>query len=450
MNKVFQKLSLGLLSATLIAMSISTSATATAVHSCEVPPNMTGCDFSNQNLSGRDLSNANLSNANLTNTNLSNANLTNTNLSGANLVGVKSGSISGVPVNLIKSYKIIKGYLVGPAVNLTGADLTNANLAFANLTCMPRGENYSVMDCATISGAKLQGANLTNAKLSGLTSGPVIGTPRSLPTDYKLTKQFIVGPDLNLSGADLSNGDLTNMNLSGVNLDKAILTGATLTGVYSGGEWQDSRQRHISGTPKKLPVDWKLVGGYLLGPKANLSNANLSNKNLTGVNLSEAKLDFTDLSSTNLTRAKFKGAHGIGIISEKITGRPLSLPNHIKLTGGFLVGPDVIFAGKDLSSANFTGADLRRANLSRSIMKNTDFSDANLTDANLTRSDLTGANFANSNLNGAFLRYADLTGANVTGANLNAYMDYVVSSSLVGVPAKISTGWKIVKGVLTQ
>ena len=69
-------------------------------------------------------------------------------------------------------------------------------------------------------------------------------------------------------------------------------------------------------------------------------------------------------------------------------------------------GADLIKA--NLTRANLTGADLIKANLTR----------ANLTGANLTWADFTGANLTGANLTGANLTGADFTGANLTGANL--------------------------------
>ena len=47
----------------------------------------------------------------------------------------------------------------------------------------------------------------------------------------------------------------------------------------------------IIGTPSVLPSDWKLVGGYLIGPDADLLDADLTGANLTGADLSGADLN---------------------------------------------------------------------------------------------------------------------------------------------------------------
>ena len=94
--------------------------------------------------------------------------------------------------------------------------------------------------------------------------------------------------------------DLSNVNLNGINLTGIDLSGSNLTGVISGG---------IIGTPLALPINWKLINGYLIGPKANLSGANLTEANLTGANLSNANLTYVNLSNANLTDANLTGAN---------------------------------------------------------------------------------------------------------------------------------------------
>ena len=68
----------------------------------------------------------------------------------------------------------------------------------------------------------------------------------------------------------------------------------------------------------------------------------------------------------------------------------------------------------DLSGADLSGADLRRANLSGA-----DLSDADLRRANLRRADLSGADLRRANLSGAYLSDADLRRANLSGADLS-------------------------------
>jgi uncharacterized protein YjbI with pentapeptide repeats len=72
------------------------------------------------------------------------------------------------------------------------------------------------------------------------------------------------------------------------------LASSNLQGVSSGA---------INGTFAGLPAGWSVMGGYLIGPGANLSGAKLSGFNLTGVTLTAANLSGADLSKTTLTGA---------------------------------------------------------------------------------------------------------------------------------------------------
>ena len=69
------------------------------------------------------------------------------------LTGVTSGGITGVPAALPPGWRLVKGYLVGPAANLKNANLLGANLAGANLA-----------------GALLTNTRLANANLRTRTS----------------------------------------------------------------------------------------------------------------------------------------------------------------------------------------------------------------------------------------------------------------------------------------
>ncbi len=208
--------------------------------------------------------------ADLADANLAELDLGSINLSGANLTGVSSGGIIGTPV-LPAGWILVDGYLVGPQANLTDASLSNADLA----------------------GADLAGTELSGAALSGVSSGGITGTPSSLPTGWLLANGYLVGPQANLTNADLVDAVLTNSDLNGTNL-----TGADLSGVVSGG---------IPWGPAYLPPNWSFQAGYLLGPSANLTSADLSNVDLGPADLTGANLTDADLDNANLTAANLSG-----------------------------------------------------------------------------------------------------------------------------------------------
>ncbi len=254
---------------------------------------LSGTDFTGANLAGLNLAGAFLNNANLTGAVLTGTNLNAANLSAATLTGVTSGGIVGTPV-LPPGWKLIKGYLVGRGVDLHSLDLSGADLSGVNLTgAVLTGTNLTN---ATLTNVTLTGANVTGArfgtdndnKLSGIVSGGLVGVPAQLPATgrFRVVEGYLVGPNVNLTGAaftpaaqlgislsatNFTNADLTGLNLTGAFMNNANLTGAvltgtnltgvnlsavTLTGVTSGG---------IVGVPA-LPAGWTLVDGDLVGP----------------------------------------------------------------------------------------------------------------------------------------------------------------------------------------
>lgn len=73
---------------------------------------------------------------------------------------------------------------------MTGTNLTGANLTSASL-------NGSELPDANIASA-----NFTAAVLLGVSSGGIIGTPTSFPTNWALVDGYIIGPYANLSGGE--------------------------------------------------------------------------------------------------------------------------------------------------------------------------------------------------------------------------------------------------------
>jgi hypothetical protein len=195
---------------------IAAQSTATAVSCPSVdpatgavtPPPSPGVDWSGCNLYGANLANANLSNANLYN------------------------------------------------VNLTGANLASANLSGA------------LLKSAVLTGADLSGTVLAGANMFYVVSGGVTGPPASLPGSLAVTGGYIVGPYVNLRGADLAGFTLAGVDLSSAEFTSANLSGADLSGA-------------------------NLTAAGLVG--ANLTNANLTNANLTNANLTSANLTGANL-----------------------------------------------------------------------------------------------------------------------------------------------------------
>ena len=270
-----------------------------------------GATFANADLSGLDLSGLGLNGSDFTGTNLtdvtisSSTNLTFVTLTSATLTGVdlspastntlqglRSGSITNGPEVLPNGWHLVDGYLIGAYADLSGANLTTAVL--------------SGMD---LSHTNLQDAALHGATVNGTRALAISGTPASLPTNWAVVNfnsaANLVGPGVDLSGANLAYADLSLVDLAGANLSNAtldygvdlsgtVLLDANLTGIdtspYAG------TVGGVCGTPVDLPAGWVVANGYLVGPTARLVFANLAGQDLTGASLAGSDLRLADFS----------------------------------------------------------------------------------------------------------------------------------------------------------
>jgi uncharacterized protein YjbI with pentapeptide repeats len=206
--------------------------------------------------------------------------------------------------------------------NLTGADFTGADLEGADLKK------------ATLTDAIVGGADLAGATLTDVISGGITGTPASLPAGWTVVDGYLVGPQADLTRADLSTANLTDADLFRTNLTDADLSGAnltdatikrsklqgtdlgdaTLTGIVSGGA--------ITGSPASLPSGWTMVGArvrYLVGPTANLARADFYGADLAGTDLADANLSGANMTYANLTGADLSSADLTNVVWSETT-----------------------------------------------------------------------------------------------------------------------------------
>jgi uncharacterized protein YjbI with pentapeptide repeats len=257
-----------------------------------------------------------LINANLKYANLFGANLTNVNLLTAELEFITTGQIKGAP-QLMTNYSLLNGYIVGPNVMLQHADLMNSDLSNLDLT-------YSNLMNANVNNCNLSTTNLTKCNIHGIISGGISGTPL-LPNDYTIINQYIIGPSVNLTNADLSNG-----NLYGVNLTNVDLTTANLDYIVSGS---------VLGNPQ-FQSGFALINGYILGPNVLLQNAALNGLSITNINLIGANLHSANLygatfnnitidENTDLTNADVRNLNSVNVV-----GNTSKLSNNVQIING--------------------------------------------------------------------------------------------------------------------
>ena len=165
---------------------------------------------------------------------------------------------------------------------LRDADLRRANLSDAKLM-------YATLTDAKLAHATLSRANLTGAKLDFVSSGGIVGTPKALPSPWKLRKGYLVGPRAWLPGANLAHA-----NLSHANLTEAYLYGANLYAANLAYAKLLSRNFHCG-----------VEGGTIC---ADLSHADLRTAKLTNADLSLAIAPYARLARADLTGAHLSQA----------------------------------------------------------------------------------------------------------------------------------------------
>ena len=352
----------------------------------------TSVDFSNCNLSNCILDNASFTDCIFDNTNFGDNYLKNITFQNCNLLKslfnkLKSDNINGLFL-LPSKWKLIDGVLFGPTANLSNkillnTDLTGIDLYEANFTN------------ASLTHTKISKTILTKTNLTNVASSDLTGIPYNLPINWKLINGYLVGPTANLRGANLMGAKLTGLTLTNANL-----SGATLTFVISG---------NVTGPIIFGSNDWKLINGYLIGPKTNLTNENLTN---------------FDLSQTNLNGAILSHCILNGVKSGLIVGTPINLPTNYNYINGFLIGPFV---------------DLSNVSLLNMQMQNLSMVGVNLSNSDLTNSDLFGSNLLEANLFGTILANVNLLSTNLTN---------VKSGRIIGIPNTLPLNWSLINGYL--
>ncbi len=356
---------------------------------------LAGLDLSGTDLAGVDLSGTDLSDADLTDADLQGTSISGVDLTGATLTGLVSGGLVGTTSELPPGWTVTSGYLVGSGADLVDADLQFASLAFLDLS-------DTDLSGAQLQGSDFQGATLTDDDLSGANLSAVNLESATLTDDdlsqVNLTAAILSDADLHgadlegdsLEGTDLFRADLGSSTLSGTYLVAADLHGADLSASnlagadLVGAQLADAESGGIIGTPSELPSGWELIGGFLIGPGADLGTAGLSGLDLSGVDLVGADLYGATLTGTNLSSADLSDADLLGadLSDGDLDGAALT---HADLTGADATGAD-------LTGAELTGADLLDVDLDGAILTLATWSDTTCPDG--TDSDDDGATCA--------------------------------------------------------
>ena len=180
--------------------------------------------------------------------------------------------------------------------NLSHVNFSNTNLNFTNL-------NAADLTFVDFNNTHLYGANLSEVRTMGLYNCETA----ILPSSWFCREGILIGPNVNLSGANLSGLRLTDMNFhngdfTGANFSYAILSG----GHFYNANLNQSNLSHTN-----------FDSAYL--NNAEISNADLSYSNLRFSQIFGADLTGTDFSNAILTEADLRNTTLVGVIWDNTT-----------------------------------------------------------------------------------------------------------------------------------
>jgi uncharacterized protein YjbI with pentapeptide repeats len=411
---------------------------------------------------GVDLTGSNFASITITSVDLSGVKL-----SGSNLASIRSLNIAGIPASLPPGYKVTARYIIGPGLdmsgynftngNFSGADITGSNLINAKFTNTASGNvtgsaqtrftttvepanikyqlsnGYIVgpgvdLSNGDLSGVSISGINLTGANVFNTKTGKITYDAQTIvpSSNYKIVANYIIGPNVNLTGVDFSGVDLRHTNLTNVNFVNANL--------------YNVRTGFITGTPQQLPTLYSFISGFIIGPSTDLSGADLSGGNLANVSIENA----------DLTNANFYNVSSGGI--QGVPRKPLNAP-YVVTSNGYIVGPNV-----DLNNSTMTNIDLRGLTLTNAQMLNVNFTNTKTgNNIGLPRSLTPPYIHVQTTLSGGFIvgpsidisygnfSYADISTADLTNAKLSNATFFQTRSGRMatGIPASLPSGYSI-------
>ena len=167
-----------------------------------------------------------------------------------------------------------------------------------------------------LNGADLSGIDLSNIELSSIKTGPLVGTAPTLPPGYEFVsgtnEQWIFGPGVDLNGADISGMDLSNIDLSKPVINNLIgqfknppLSVQPNIIIYNNHIFTQNDNNLYS----KLNAPTNLI---ILNSQSNLTNTNLSNKiiitDTDDIDINNINLNFNTIDNTKFVNVKFNNS----------------------------------------------------------------------------------------------------------------------------------------------
>jgi uncharacterized protein YjbI with pentapeptide repeats/serine/threonine protein kinase len=289
---------------------------------------------------------------------------------------------------------------------------------------------------ANLEGAQLCGVQLMEAQLSGIRLAFADLTGANLQGANLWEAEFVnavlKGACLdrtNCLAAHFEQANLTRATFKSAKLKSAYLQRATLNGAnFSGADFQEANLEHavvLSGDLSKCDCR-----------KAIFDNANLTGSDLRHTNFAESSLKNVDFSQCKLKGAIFLRARIVhstfslaDIEKADLSGSKLRENNLSGLKAAFVNLEKADLWGADLSNADLRGANLQGAELGRANLEGANLEGANLKGAhlrkailrraNLTRARLTEADLIEADIRGALLTEIEIQGADLSGILLD-------------------------------
>lgn len=283
--------------------------------------------------------------------------------------------------------------------SLEGRDYTGADLSGLDL----RGVDFreALLECVDFHGAQLQGANFTGAVLA-----------RSDLTDADLGGASLAGA--NLGGARLTRTRLCEADLTSAVLYKALLEASDLRRATL--SKADLLEAIFQGADLG-----EVTAKETIFFQGDLSGMRFAGADLEKCTFLEVTVAGADFSGCNLEGAVFLGAKGDKARFTNARARNLRLVKDCAFPEADFSGATLTLAnlrGTKLAGSSFEGAKLDNADLSECDLQHAKLSRIDAPEARFIRTDFGHAVVTSANLMYAILQKATIEAADFTGANL--------------------------------
>ena len=241
---------------------------------------------------------------------------------------------------------------------------------------------------------------LLGATLNGVVTGGVVGTPASLPANWRLVTGYLVGPGRQSRRREPEEPrphrcDAVERRRSPAPTSPAPTSRTSISTARSSAapRCRACKSGGITGAPGSLPATWAVADGYLVGPAADLTNADLNGADLDrrAPDRCDARRREPHLRGSHRRHARLRehrrhhvhrrharrrlvgrtGRHAGRTPGQLAPARRLSRRSRRRISVPRAC-PAPISAGATMTNANATGANLQSADLTGASLANAD------------------------------------------------------------------------------